>query len=104
MAGIAYVMNESLTPTKLDSNKPISPTNYPDKRSMVNAYKRMVRLNCLNPVPLGPMKLLSVKFFHQSPLEIGKRVWSFRGGNMETSGLFMLNKKRQCRVHLYFYL
>ena len=35
-------MNESLSPTKLDSNKPISPSNYPDKRSYVAAYKRMV--------------------------------------------------------------
>ena len=44
MADIAYVMNQSLSPTKIDSNNPISPSKYPDKRSMVNAYKRMVRM------------------------------------------------------------
>jgi len=42
-AELAYVMNDSLTPTKMDSRKPISPSNYPDKKSMVNAFKRMVK-------------------------------------------------------------
>lgn len=42
MADLAYVMSQSLTPTKLDSSNPISPSKYPDRKSMVNAYKRMV--------------------------------------------------------------
>ena len=42
MADLAYVMSESLSPTRIDSSNPISPSKYPDKRSMVNAYKRMV--------------------------------------------------------------
>ena len=42
-SGLAYVMNESLSPTKIDSSNPIVPSNYPDKKSMVNAYKRVVR-------------------------------------------------------------
>lgn len=39
---MALVMNQSLTPTKLDPKAPFSPSNYPDKRSVVAAYKRMV--------------------------------------------------------------
>ena len=44
MAGMAQVMNQSLTPTRLDSKMPFTPSNYPDKRSVVAAYKRMVKL------------------------------------------------------------
>lgn len=39
---MAIALNQSLTPTKLSSETPLSPSNYPDKRSMVAAYKRMV--------------------------------------------------------------
>ncbi len=39
---MALALNQSLTPTKLSSDAPLSPSNYPDKRSMVAAYKRMV--------------------------------------------------------------
>lgn len=42
MADVAYVMNQSLSPTKLDPTNPISPSKYPDRHSMVNAYKRTV--------------------------------------------------------------
>lgn len=42
MADLAYVMNDSLSPTKIHSSNPISPSKYPDKRSMINAFKRMV--------------------------------------------------------------
>lgn len=41
---MAQVMNQSLTPTRLDSKMPFTPSNYPDKRSVVAAYKRMVKL------------------------------------------------------------
>ena len=41
-ADLATVMNQSLSPTKLDARTPLSPSNYPDKRSVVAAYKRMV--------------------------------------------------------------
>eukprot|EP00731_Ephydatia_muelleri_P006565 Em0003g813a len=44
MAGMAQVMNQSLTPTRLDSKMPFTPSNYPDKRSVVAAYKRMVQM------------------------------------------------------------
>lgn len=40
---MAIAMNQSLSPTKLDSTQPPSPSNYPDKRSYVAAYKRMVK-------------------------------------------------------------
>lgn len=40
-SGLAEVMNQSLTPTKV--GQPFSPSNYPDKKSVVAAYKRMVR-------------------------------------------------------------
>lgn len=42
-AGLANVMNQSLSPTKLNPSNPLSPSNYPDKKSVVAAYKRMVR-------------------------------------------------------------
>lgn len=45
---MALVMNQSLTPTKLDPKAPFSPSNYPDKRSVVAAYKRMV--GCFQPL------------------------------------------------------
>ncbi len=53
MAGIATIMNESLSPTRANPKNPISPSNYPDKRSVVAAYKRMVRwqTNCTSYEP-----------------------------------------------------
>ncbi|XP_064400082.1 harmonin-like isoform X2 [Halichondria panicea] len=45
MAGVAsipMIMNESLSPTRANPRNPISPSNYPDKKSVVAAYKRMV--------------------------------------------------------------
>ncbi len=42
LPSMAIALNQSLTPTKLSSHTPLSPSNYPDKRSMVAAYKRMV--------------------------------------------------------------
>ena len=42
VAGIPMIMNESLSPTRANPRNPISPSNYPDKKSVVAAYKRMV--------------------------------------------------------------
>ncbi len=42
MAGVPMMMNESLSPTRANPRNPISPSNYPDKKSVVAAYKRMV--------------------------------------------------------------
>ena len=51
---MAIVMNQSLTPTKLDSTNPATPSNYPDKRSYVAAYKRMVSSACSHVVYVVP--------------------------------------------------
>ena len=41
---MAQFMNQSLTPTRLDPKVPFTPSNYPDKKSVVAAYKRMVKV------------------------------------------------------------
>ena len=39
---MSVAMNQSLSPTKLETVQQMSPSHYPDKRSYVAAYKRMV--------------------------------------------------------------
>ena len=39
---MALISNQSLTPTRLDPNAPFTPSNYPDRRSVIAAFKRSV--------------------------------------------------------------
>ncbi|CAI8031578.1 Harmonin [Geodia barretti] len=41
---MSVAMNQSLSPTKLETVQQMSPSHYPDKRSYVAAYKRMVQM------------------------------------------------------------
>ena len=44
---MALVSNQSLTPTRLDPNAHFTPSNYPDRRSVIAAFKRAVSCTSL---------------------------------------------------------
>ena len=86
---MAIAMNQSLSPTKLDSTQPMSPSNYPDKRSYVAAYKRMVSVHydtssvaggrgCLNVLVVGGWG--SVGALWNGHAELAMRFPSVQGG------------------------
>jgi hypothetical protein len=62
---MAVAMNQSLTPTKLDSAEHVTPSQYPDKRSYVAAYKRMVQMVLETPADRAKLQK-SLKEFHDT--------------------------------------